>query len=167
MIDVAEIKIWGELLGAVRWDVQKQLASFQYDKKFLTRGFDLSPIKMPIKNGNRIYNFPELRKEKDEQIDTFKGLPGLLADTLPDKYGNQLMNVWLAQNGRSVNSLNPVEQLCFIGTRGMGALEFEPAQFKSNKKTFHEIKSLIEGAQKMLSNRKDLKESLKKMSRKQ
>jgi serine/threonine-protein kinase HipA len=167
MIDVAEIKIWGELLGAVRWDVQKQLASFQYDKKFLTRGFDLSPIKMPIKNGNRIYNFPELRKEKDEQIDTFKGLPGLLADTLPDKYGNQLMNVWLAQNGRSVNSLNPVEQLCFIGTRGMGALEFEPAQFKSNKKTFAiEIKSLIEGAQKMLSNRKDLKESLQKNEQK-
>ncbi|MCJ7471784.1 MAG: type II toxin-antitoxin system HipA family toxin [Actinobacteria bacterium] len=167
MIDVAEIKIWGELLGAVRWDVQKQLASFQYDKKFLTRGFDLSPIKMPIKNGNRIYNFPELRKEKDEQIDTFKGLPGLLADTLPDKYGNQLMNVWLAQNGRSVNSLNPVEQLCFIGTRGMGALEFEPAQFKSNKKTFAiEIKSLIEAAQKMLSNRKDLKESLQKNEQK-
>jgi serine/threonine-protein kinase HipA len=122
---------------------------------------------MPIKNGNRIYNFPELRKEKDEQIDTFKGLPGLLADTLPDKYGNQLMNVWLAQNGRSVNSLNPVEQLCFIGTRGMGALEFEPAQFKSNKKTFAiEIKSLIEGAQKMLSNRKDLKESLQKNEQK-
>jgi len=167
MVDAAEIKIWGELLGAVRWDIQKQLASFQYDKKFLARGFDLSPIKMPIKNGNRIYNFPELRKEKDEQIDTFKGLPGLLADTLPDKYGNQLMNVWLAQNGRSINSMNPVEQLCFIGTRGMGALEFEPAQFKSSKKTFAiEIKSLIEVAQKMLSNRKDLKENLQKNEQK-
>jgi serine/threonine-protein kinase HipA len=167
MIDVAEIKIWGELLGAVRWDVQKQLASFQYDKKFLTRGLDISPIKMPIKNGNRIYNFPELRKEKDEQIATFKGLPGLLADTLPDKYGNQLMNVWLAQNGRPINSMNPVEQLCFIGTRGMGALEFEPAQFKANKKTFAiEIESLIEAAQKMLSDRKDLKENLQKNEQK-
>lgn len=167
MVDVAEIKIWGELVGAVRWDFQKQLASFQYDENFLTREFDLSPIKMPIKNGNRIYNFPELRKEKDEQIATFKGLPGLLADTLPDKYGNQLMNVWLAQNGRSINSMNPVEQLCFIGTRGMGALEFEPAQFKSNKKTFAiEIKSLIEAAQKMLSNRKDIKENLQKNEQK-
>lgn len=167
MVDVAEIKIWGELVGAVRWDVQKQLASFQYDENFLTREFDLSPIKMPIKNGNRIYNFPELRKEKDEQIATFKGLPGLLADTLPDKYGNQLMNVWLVQNGRSINSMNPVEQLCFIGTRGMGALEFEPAQFKSNKKTFTiEIKSLIEAAQKMLSNRKDIKENLQKNEQK-
>lgn len=167
MVDVAEIKIWGELVGAVRWDVQKQLASFQYDENFLTREFDLSPIKMPIKNGNRIYNFPELRKEKDEQIATFKGLPGLLADTLPDKYGNQLMNVWLVQNGRSINSMNPVEQLCFIGTRGMGALEFEPAQFKSNKKTFAiEIKSLIEAAQKMLSNRKDIKENLQKNEQK-
>lgn len=167
MVDVAEIKIWGELVGAVRWDVQKQLASFQYDENFLTREFDLSPIKMPIKNGNRIYNFPELRKEKDEQIATFKGLPGLLADTLPDKYGNQLMNVWLAQNGRSIDSMNPVEQLCFIGTRGMGALEFEPAQFRANKKTFAiEIKSLIEAAQKMLLNRKDLRENLQKKEQK-
>lgn len=142
MVDVAEIKIWGELVGAVIWNEQKQLASFQFDKKFLAGGIDLSPIKMPIKNGDRIYNFPELRKGKGEQLATFSGLPGLLADTLPDKYGNELINIWLAQKGRPINSMNPVEKLCFIGTRGMGALEFEPAQFKANKNTFAiEIKS--------------------------
>ena len=98
----------------------KQIASFQYTKKFLTKGLDLSPIKMPVKNGDRIYSFPELRKQKDEERAAFKGLHGLLADSLPDRYGNQLINVWLAQNGRPQNSMNPVEQLCFIGTRGMG-----------------------------------------------
>jgi len=154
MVDAAEIKIWGESVGAVRWDADKQLASFQYTKKFLTTALDLSPIKMPLKNGDRIYSFPELRKQKNEGIATFKGLPGLLADSLPDRYGNQLINVWLAQNGRPLNSMNPVEQLCFIGTRGMGALEFEPAQLKPARQTFAiEIKSLVEIAEKMLLNR--------------
>ncbi len=161
MVDAAEIKIWGELLGAVRWDQNRQLASFQYDTKFLAKGYDLSPIKMPIKNGNQIYSFPELRKAKDEEIATFKGLPGLLADALPDKYGNQLINIWLAQEGRPPNSMNPVEQLCFIGSRGMGALEFEPSQLKINKQTFSiEIKHLVEMAQKMLSNREGLEVNL-------
>lgn len=156
MVDVAEVKIWGQMVGAVRWDVQEQLASFQYDEKFLSKGYDLSPIKMPIGNGNRIYSFPELRQAKDEQIATFKGLPGLLADALPDRYGNQLINIWLAQNGRPPNSMNPVEQLCFIGSRGMGALEFEPAQIKLSKQTFSiEVKSLVEAAHKMLSQREN------------
>lgn len=163
MVDAAEVKIWGESLGAVRWDADKQLASFQYTKKFLTTALDLSPIKMPLKNGDRIYNFPELRKQKNEGIATFKGLPGLLADSLPDRYGNQLVNVWLAQNGRQPNSMNPVEQLCFIGTRGMGALEFEPAQLKTAKQTFAiEIKSLVKVAQKMLSNRESFEVNLHK-----
>ncbi|MBW8048835.1 MAG: type II toxin-antitoxin system HipA family toxin [Cytophagales bacterium] len=161
MIDVAEVKIWGELVGAVHWDEAEQLANFQYDKTFLTKGNDLSPIKMPIKNGDRIYRFLELRKAKDEQTATFKGLPGLLADSLPDKYGNQLINVWLAQNGRPPNSMNPVEQLCFIGTRGMGALEFEPAQLKKSKQTFAiEIKSLVKVTQKALSIREDFEVNL-------
>lgn len=163
MVDVAEIKIWGELVGAVRWDENRQLASFQYDKNFLKKDYDLSPIKMPTGNGDLIYSFPELRKARDEQIATFKGLPGLLADVLPDRYGNQLINIWLAQNGRPPDSMNPVEQLCFIGSRGMGALEFEPAQFKVDRQTFAiEIQSLVEVAQKMLLERKLLDVNLHK-----
>ena len=161
MVDAAEVKIWGEVVGAVRWDADRQLANFQYTKKFLTKEIDVSPIKMPIKNGDRIYSFPELRKQNDEEIATFKGLPGLLADSLPDRYGNRLIDVWLAQHGRPFNSMNPVEQLCFIGTRGMGALEFEPAQFKPGKQTFAiEIKSLVKIAQKMLSTREGFKVNL-------
>ena len=90
MVDVAEVKIWGNLVGAVRWDNDRQLASFQYDKRFLSKNWDLSPIKIPISNKNSIHNFPELRIKNNEE-NTFKGLPGLLADALPDKYGNQLI----------------------------------------------------------------------------
>lgn len=156
MVDAAEIKLWGELVGAVRWDVQKQLGFFQYDPNFIKKNWDLSPIKMPIANGSVIYSFPELRKGRNETEDTFKGLPGLLSDALPDKYGNRLINIWLAQQGRPDNSMNPVEKLCFIGTRGMGALEFEPAQMKASKNSFSlELDSLIEVAKKMLSQRED------------
>ena len=163
MVDVAEIRMWGDLVGAVRWDTNTQLAHFQYYKNFLAKGYDLSPIKMPINNGDRIYSFSELRKAKEEQVATFKGLPGLLADSLPDRYGSQLINVWLAQNGRPPDSMNPVEQLCFIGSRGMGALEFEPSQLTPEKQSFSvEIKSLVEIAQKMLSGRKALNMNLHK-----
>ncbi len=161
MVDVAEVKIWGELVGAVRWDATRQMASFQYAKKFLAKGYDLSPIRMPISNGDRIYTFPELRKSEGEQVATFKGLPGLLADALPDRYGNQLINLWLAQNGRPADSMNPVEQLCFIGSRGMGALEFEPSHLSSEKRTFAiEIDSLVEMAQRISSNRADFTTNL-------
>lgn len=161
MVDYAYVNIWGTLAGVVRWDTAQQLASFQFDKNFLNKKWDISPIKMPVSNGDRIYSFPDLLPSKDTADDTFKGLPGLLADSLPDKYGNQLIETWLAQNGRPPNSMNPVEKLCFIGSRGMGALEFEPAQLKTGKNTFSvEIKSLVDIAKKILSKRKNLEISV-------
>ena len=150
MITTAFVKIWGETVGAVAWNAETGLASFEYDPKFINTKTDLAPLKMPIVNSmKRIFSFPELRDVK-----TFKGLPGLLADVLPDDYGNQLINTWLAQNGRPENSMNPVELLCFIGTRGMGALEFEPSQLKTTKRAFDiEVDNLIHISQKMLSKR--------------
>lgn len=162
MITTAYVKIWGETVGAVAWDENTGIASFEYEPQFVKRGWELSPLKMPLRQ-RRIFSFPELRAAGDSTLDTFKGLPGLLADALPDKYGNQLINVWLAQNGRPENSMNPIEQLCFIGTRGVGALEFEPATLNNNKNTFHvEITSLVESAQKMLSKRSGFEANLKK-----
>ncbi len=121
---------------------------------------------MPLKNGSRIYSFPELRPTRGEDLNTFKGLPGLLSDALPDKYGNELINVWLAQRGRPANSMNPVEQLCFIGSRGMGALEFEKPLFPSEKRavTF-EIKSLVDVAQEILSQREGFSTNLREDDR--
>ena len=163
MVDVAEVKIWGELAGAIRWDESQQLGYFQYDSKFIEKGWDLSPIKMPIAQGSRIYSFPEIRKGRNETEDTFKGLPGLLSDSLPDKYGNKLINTWLSKQGRAENSMNPVEKLCFIGTRGMGAIEFEPSQTKTGIKTFSlELNSLVEVARKILNEREDFLTNLNK-----
>ena len=163
MVDVAEVKIWGEFVGAIRWDETQQLGYFQFDQQFLQNKWDLAPIKMPIENGNRIYSFPELRKGRTETEDTFKGLPGLLADALPDRYGNRLINAWLAQQGRYESSMNPVEKLCFMGARGMGALEFEPAQIKNTKQSFSiEINSLVEAAQKILNHKSTFSTQLEK-----
>ena len=111
---------------------------------------------MPLNQANQIFSFPDLVRNS-----TFKGLPGLLADVLPDKYGNQLINAWLAQNGRPENSLNPVELLCFIGTRGMGAIEFEPVNFKSNQTAFTiEMDNLVKITQEVVNNRQDFETNL-------
>lgn len=162
MVDYALVKIWNTLVGAVTWDSKRNLADFQYAKQFLQKNWNLSPLKMPVSNGNRVYRFPELLPSKENTENTFNGLPGLLADSLPDKYGNLLIDRWLAKNGRAPDSMNPVEKLCFIGSRGMGALEFEPAQIKTSKNTFSiEVDSLVEMAQKMLSDREHFKTNLK------
>ncbi|MCB9231675.1 MAG: type II toxin-antitoxin system HipA family toxin [Bacteroidia bacterium] len=163
MVDVAEVKVWGELAGAIRWDESQQMGYFQYEPKFIQKDWELSPLKMPLSQGTRIYSFPELRKGRNETEDTFKGLPGLLSDVLPDKYGNRLINIWLAQQGRPEGSMNPVEKLCFIGKRGMGALEFEPAQFKKGTKSGSlEIGSLVDVAKKMLNDREAFSTTLSK-----
>ena len=161
-MNTAIVKIWDMKVGAIAWDEINQIARFEYYPEFVRTKIELSPIKMPLPTGKRVFEFPELRKSKNDEFDTFKGLPGLLADSLPDRYGNQLINSWLAQNGRPADSMNPVEQLCFIGSRGMGALEFEPAQFRSSKNTSHiEIDSLVNIARKMLSKRVNFTANLK------
>lgn len=156
MINNAFVYIWNQRVGAVSWDSEHQLGTFEYDKSFLQKGWQLSPILMPIQNGEQFFQFPENRHSS-----TFKGLPGLLADVLPDKYGNALINAWLAKQGRPSNSLNPVETLCFIGKRGMGALEFEPVQPKStNVSSRVELGHLVDIAEEILTGRKDFSANL-------
>ena len=157
MITTAFINIWNKRVGAIAWDVDTELASFEFESSFLTNKWDLSPLKMPIADAaKRVFSFPELRGTT-----TFKGLPGLLADVLPDKYGNSLINAWLSRNGRPADSMNPVELLCFIGKRGMGALEFEPIEPKVKEDaTIIELDSLINIAQEILSGRQDFNTNL-------
>ncbi len=154
MIQTAWVNIWGELVGAVAWDEATGYAIFEYDNRFKNKKWDLAPLQMPASGNRSNFSFPALRRKPDSELDTFKGLPGLLADSLPDRYGNDLINMWLASQGRPQNSMNPVEMLCFIGSRGMGALEFEPATIKQHQRTFSiEIDSLVDLARKMLSKR--------------
>ena len=144
-------------MGAVAWNQDSEIGTFEFEPSFLQTGLDLAPLKMSISTANkRIFSFPELRRST-----TFKGLPGLLADVLPDKYGSSLINAWLVRNDRPTNSMNPVETLCFIGKRGMGALEFEPVVPKTtNNATKIEISSLIQIAQDILTGRQEFSTSL-------
>lgn len=125
------IKIWNSEVGAAIWDEEKQHAIFEFSKEFIKKEIDLAPIMMPLESaqmGKRIYSFPNLNP------DTFKKLPGLLSDSLPDKFGNLLINLWLSRSGRSQKDFTPIERLCYIGTKAMGALEFEPTIKSESKK---------------------------------
>ena len=142
MVDVARASMFGRLVGTFRWDERYQVAQFEYDRSFVGRGLEPSPLMMPVREG-RVYAFAGLNRE------TFMGLPGMLADSLPDTYGRALFDRWLALTGRM--SSNPVESLCFLGKRCMGALEFEPAieaEYDSNQR--FEIDSLVEVAREAL-----------------
>ena len=121
-VDVATVSLWGQTVGAVAWDAQRGVASFEFEPAFLKSGLDVAPLMMPLDNtaAGDIFQFPTLSR------DTFSGLPGLLADALPDKFGNAIIDAWLARNGRSGGDFTPVERLCYTGSRGMGALEFSP-----------------------------------------
>lgn len=155
MINTAFINLWDKRVGAVAWSPETGLGTFEFQPSFLKQHWDVAPIKMSLDSDQKIFSFPELRDT------AFKGLPGMLADVLPDKYGNTLINAWLAKNGRPANSLNPVEMLCYIGKRGMGALEFDPIVPKGkNASTEIELDSLISMAEQLLSGRQDFQTNL-------
>jgi len=145
----ASVRLWGRDIGAISWIDDRQVGVFQYEPDFVASGVQLAPLTMSL--GPDTYEFPALPK------DAFKGLPGLLADSLPDKFGNALIDAWLAQQSRLPNSFNPVERLCYIGTRGMGALEFHPAipPGTARNRKVH-IDALVDLANIVLNNRNQL-----------
>ena len=116
----AKVRLWGRVIGAVSLEDNQEYAAFQYDSAFAQSGIEISPLMMPL--SDRIYTFPELPRV------TFRGLPGLLADSLPDRFGNALIDAWLATQGRTAGDFNAVERLCYTGSRGMGALEYAPQE---------------------------------------
>jgi len=147
MVDVAKVNMFGLPVGTFRWDDRYGIAQFEYDLDFAGRGLEPSPLMMPVRPG-RVYSFGDLGRA------TFKGLPGLLADSLPDTYGRALFERWLTLTGRT--SGNSVEMLCFLGKRCMGALEFEPAaDIASDASLKIEIDSLIGVARDALSEKKN------------
>lgn len=147
-----QVKLWGRTIGAVVVPEGRDYAAFQYDPAFAESGIQVSPFKMPL--GNRVYEFPELSRM------TFHGLPGLLADSLPDKFGNALINSWLATEGRSPEDFGALDRLCYTGKRGMGALEFAPSQGPRPRKARKiEIDALVRLASEVLLHREDLQGS--------
>jgi serine/threonine-protein kinase HipA len=147
---VAEVRLWGRAIGAVSLEERARIAAFQFTPAFLTSGIELSPITMPL--SPRVYQFPALPEV------SFHGLPGLLADSLPDKFGNALIDAWLATQGRGPESFNAVERLCYIGVRGMGALEFAPAKGPPLRRSTHlQVDELVKLASEVLMHRNSLK----------
>jgi serine/threonine-protein kinase HipA len=149
---VAEVRLWGRTIGAVALEGGARTASFEYDPAFVRSGIELAPLTMPL--ARRVYSFPALGR------DAFHGLPGLLADSLPDRFGNALINAWLATQGRSPGSFDAVERLCYTGTRGMGALEYSPAIGpRARQATRIQIDKLVELASEILTHRNNLQAS--------
>jgi serine/threonine-protein kinase HipA len=146
-MEVIKITYQEHEVGAVSFDTDKGMGAFEYDPSFVKKGIELSPIKMPL--SKRIYSFPEL------DFNTFKGLPGLIADSLPDDFGNAVLNAWVAGQGRSPNDITPLQRLQYTGKRGMGALEYAPATQLRNLNASQqvEIKSLVSIAQEILDSR--------------
>lgn len=150
-MELAEVWIWGKLAGALAWRSDEGYAVFEFDPEFRKLQWDIAPLKMSIYSNQKLFSFPALRQRPDDELDTYKGLPGMMADALPDRYGNTLINAWLAQQGRPANSMNPIETLCFIGSRAMGALEFVPSLSREKESaTALEIDSLVSAARSIL-----------------
>ena len=152
MSTVAEVRLWGSTIGAVALEDGDSAATFEYDPSFTGSGIEIAPMMMRL--SDRVFSFPDLRPE------TFHGLPGLLSDSLPDRFGNALIDAWLATQGRSPESFTCVERLCYTGNRGMGALEFHPATGpRSREATRVQVDRLVELASEVLSNRNNLQAS--------
>ena len=145
----AEVMLWGTKIGTVALPDNSNIATFRYDRDFLGSGIELSPITMPL--STRQYSFAGLPYE------TFHGLPGLLADSLPDRFGNTVIDQWLARQGRTPASFNAVERLCYTGKRGMGALEFQPALGPGYDKNEQiKVNELVQLASDILNRRTDM-----------
>jgi serine/threonine-protein kinase HipA len=145
----AKVILWGSVIGAVTWLDDREIGVFQYAPDFLDSGIQLSPLMMPLREFP--YEFPALARN------TFKGLPGMLADSLPDKFGNAIIDEWLASQGRTASSFHPVERLCYVGCRGMGALEYEPALLEpSTHEKSIEVENLVHLANRILDERSSL-----------
>ena len=149
MQNLAEVWLWDKLVGALAWAPNTASATFEYTPEWVRTGVQIAPLHMPSQaDGSRIFHFPQLNRA------TYKGLPACFADTLPDDFGNAVINAWLARNGRDPQSFNPLERLLYSGKRGMGALEYAPAlrQTQSSNNKF-ELDSLIGMAQQVLDQR--------------
>jgi len=150
---LAEVRLWGRTIGAVSTRGASDHARFQYAPAFADSGIEVAPLTLPLSKGT--YRFPELPRH------TFRGLPGLLSDSLPDEFGNALIDTWLARQGRSAEAFDSVERLCYVGNRGMGALEFRPSTGPDRSRSRAlAVDALVDLAARILRSRASLSASL-------
>ncbi len=154
MEHLAEVRLWGKQVGALAYDPTTGFSTFEFSPQWRESDIEIAPLRMPVAATK--YSFPGLSPA------TYRGLPAIFADTLPDDFGNAVINAWLARTGRDVNSFTPVERLLYTGDRGMGALEFSPAIDRGQKggKEAGDLAlgSLVAMAQTVLDERLDLQQ---------
>lgn len=142
-VDLIDVSCWGKLVGAVAMDAKLGYCVFEYDPRWVRRGIELAPLQMPLSAaaaGTR-FVFPNLA------IDTYRRLPAMLADALPDKFGNALVNRYMADRGYPVSAITPLDRLAYMGNRGMGALEFRPSRGSATRTpTAINLRGLVEAA---------------------
>jgi serine/threonine-protein kinase HipA len=145
-VDVIKVYVWGSYVGAVALDPEFHYYAFAYDPKFKRSGIELSPLKMPLDNTEDVLIFMDLPEA------TYKRLPALLADALPDDFGNALVDRYMADKGISSSQITVLDRLAYMGSRSMGALEFRPQHGpKTKKATAIELGSLVQEARKAVT----------------
>ena len=149
MNNTAEVYLWGTRIGIIHQDVAKAYASFEYDKDFIKSGIEVSPIRMPL--AGNIYEFPGMTGEP------FYGMPGLVADSLPDRFGNAVIEQWLMSLGKSLSDFTAIDRLCYTGKRGMGALEYVPAStdIRDIDESIN-VREMVKFASDVLANREGI-----------
>ena len=149
MNDTAEVYLWGTRIGIIHQDLSRAYASFEYDTNFIRSGIELSPIRMPL--GKNIYEFPTLVREP------FYGMPGLVADSLPDRFGNAVIEQWLLSLGKTLSEFTAIDRLCYTGKRGMGALEYVPASTDiADIDENINVREMVKFASDVLTNRENI-----------
>ena len=154
VMDTVTVNYQGFEVGAVSFDTSTGIGQFEYHSHFIAKGIELAPLKMPL--SKQVYSFPAIEPE------AFKGLPGMVADSLPDDFGNAVLNSWIARQGKSPNDITPIERLRYTGNRGMGALSYSPARRQKGLNSSQQvaIESLMEIAQDILNNRENFGTSI-------
>jgi serine/threonine-protein kinase HipA len=126
-VEVVEVRAWGNRVGAVALDQATGYYVFEYARDWQARGIELAPTTMPL--GTSHYVFPTLA------VATFQRLPAMLADALPDTFGNALITAYLVNEGVSTSAITPLDRLAYLATRGLGALEFRPSRGPQTRKS--------------------------------
>ena len=157
MIRTVEVSLWGDRIGILHQGEMNPVPVFEYDREFIESSIELAPLMMPL--SERLYQFPGLRDSA-----AFHGLPGLVADSLPDRFGNAVINLWLEKNGRKIDSMTALERLCYTGKRGMGALEYHPAESLDRPDSSIDVTDLTLLASSILSQKENLTYKADEMS---
>lgn len=157
-MNTISISLWGQLVGDLFYDQKQGITFFKYFEGFKQSGIEIAPLLMPLNQKKDFYSFEKLPEE------TFKGLPPVFSDSLPDKYGNAILNAWLQKNGKLIGDLNPIERLSYIGKRGMGALEYIPPQntIDTSRETLV-ISDIVDIAKEVLNDKKEAQGTMTSM----